>query len=91
VALFYASGKQFDMGNSIDINTDMPPEMALEEIGTLLNRGGIDYMVLDDVYTLLKGPLVALWNNPDLVQIHGVSLLHRDSTGRFQIYVGNSD
>ena len=90
VALFYASGKQFDMGNSIDINTDMPPEMALEEIGTLLNKGDFDYMILDGLYTHTKGPLVPLWNEPDLAKKYGYSILHRDIADRFQIYVGNS-
>ncbi|MEW6406227.1 MAG: glycosyltransferase family 39 protein [Chloroflexota bacterium] len=91
VALFYASGKQFTMGSSLDTNTDMPPEEALEGIGSLLNHGGIDYMILDDVYTHTKGPLVPLWNDPDLAQIYRFSLLHRDSADRFQIYVGGLD
>lgn len=89
VASFYASGKQFNMGNSQDINTDLPPDEVLKGIGILLNSGNIDYMVLDNFYTHSKGPLTPLWHDPDIAQKYGYSLLHRDSGGLFQIYGGN--
>ena len=94
VALFYANGGNFAMGNrlrmnSMSIETDIPLEETLKNIGEVLNSGGVDYLVLDNCYTHTKGDLWRLWDNPDLAQIYGYSLLHQDSDGLFQIYIGD--
>jgi 4-amino-4-deoxy-L-arabinose transferase-like glycosyltransferase len=82
VALFYASGKNFSMGNSQ--NASMP----LQEIGDLLNTGEVDYLLLDNHYVHSMPQLEALWNDPDLAQDVGLSLLYSDSSDLFQIYTG---
>ena len=80
VALFYASGKSFSMGEST--NATMP----LEDISALLEGGDADYLLLDNHYVQNFGALKPLWDNPALGADYGLDLLFSDPRGLFQIY-----
>ena len=82
VALFYASGKEFSKGSSQNVDWDM----TLDEIGILVNTDEIDYLLLENHYVHTLPQLEFLWDNPDLAQGIGLSLLYRDTNELFQIY-----
>ena len=88
VALFYASGKMFSIGSSRNV---VPLDMSIATIGTLVNTGEINYLLLDNHYVHALPQLEPLWNNPGMAHEFGLSLLHRDSSDLFQIYTEKKD
>ena len=87
IALFYASGQDFSIGSSRDF---YPSDMSLEAIGDLVNADEIDYLLLDNFYAYALPHMKSLWNDPEMAQEYGLSLLHQDSNDLFQIYSRSS-
>ena len=88
VALFYAHGKDFPTKEFTRIDSD---EITLPEAATLVNNPEIDYLLLDSYFIDKMPGLEPLWENPGLAQEYGLTLLHQDDEGLFQIYAGEDD
>ena len=82
VISFYASGRQPLVNDYVEV----PSQIHLSDLARMMSAEDVDYLILEATYMRARPQLQPLWDEPQTARSMGLSVIHVDPAGEFQVY-----